>query len=485
MLYAFDTISRCMVSADEVSKNNIDEPFRYECLCCGEEVHIAAARSRKMVSHFRHLRGNSDKDCELYLGSLMQTGSGIESAIAVAQKRARSHAEILFDTEQQLFYFSISFSEEKIAEYQDGDCELLIRTGPDHIMKPTLINHFNFAPDSSVRFPLKLSSNVCSLSIRSRNDTVHTITTQYEVLKPIDFPTFFKFQTSNDDSSLAKRHTDGIIYTDTRYYGIATKKNHIEKLFHYYPDVSIGEIEEISTLGGTIYGAEIQISAVSSELRDTMQYFGYALRKEERITILWPPVFLVDGELRCPSNKLFFSSSFEIRPKSNITCDFEQITCTNDVYAIDCFDSLRISKTNGITTQVSFEKQNLPVSNVEPQNEITTFVKVQDDHEFFYWGKEGCRLLSPGSYHLTESSKIVRCKQTYPEIIYSLPIFQRPNAVKRLMDVRRYYNVSIAFSNDYIAGVHLSKVAEIYIEDCRRTGVINAKALEFIKAGLI
>ena len=64
MRVAFDTITRDKVSADEVAKNNIDEPFRYECLCCGEEVHIAATKSKKMVPHFRHLRGNSDKDCE-------------------------------------------------------------------------------------------------------------------------------------------------------------------------------------------------------------------------------------------------------------------------------------------------------------------------------------------------------------------------------------------------------------------------------------
>ena len=42
MLFAFDTISYDKVSAKEVARNNIDEPFRYECLCCGEEVHIAA-----------------------------------------------------------------------------------------------------------------------------------------------------------------------------------------------------------------------------------------------------------------------------------------------------------------------------------------------------------------------------------------------------------------------------------------------------------
>ena len=121
MQYAFDTIMRVMVSAEDVSKNNIDEPFRYECLCCGEEVHIAAARSSRMTPHFRHLRGNSDKDCELYLGGLFQTGTGIESAIDAAQKRAHSRAEIQYDTAQHVFYFAVSFSEEKIEEYQNKE----------------------------------------------------------------------------------------------------------------------------------------------------------------------------------------------------------------------------------------------------------------------------------------------------------------------------------------------------------------------------
>ena len=49
MQYAFDTITQQMVSADDVSKSNINEPFRYECICCGEEVHIAAAQSKKRL----------------------------------------------------------------------------------------------------------------------------------------------------------------------------------------------------------------------------------------------------------------------------------------------------------------------------------------------------------------------------------------------------------------------------------------------------
>ena len=53
------------------------------------------------------------------------------------------------------------------------------------------------------------------------------------------------------------------------------------------------------------------------------------------------------------------------------------------------------------------------------------------------------------------------------------------------MDVRKYYNVMMPYSDDLIDGIRLSKVAEIYVEDCRKTGIINTKALEYIKAGII
>ena len=70
MLQAFDTLLQRTVEAELAAKNRIDEPFRYECLCCGEEVYVAAAKSTKKAAHFRHRRGNSDRECELYLGRM-------------------------------------------------------------------------------------------------------------------------------------------------------------------------------------------------------------------------------------------------------------------------------------------------------------------------------------------------------------------------------------------------------------------------------
>lgn len=42
MYRAYDTMLQVPVSAHEAARNG-DEYYRYECLCCGEEVYIAAA----------------------------------------------------------------------------------------------------------------------------------------------------------------------------------------------------------------------------------------------------------------------------------------------------------------------------------------------------------------------------------------------------------------------------------------------------------
>ena len=484
MLVAFDTITRHMVSAEEVARNNIDEPFRYECLCCGEEVHIAAAKSKKRAPHFRHLRGNSDKDCELYLGGLLQTGTGIESAVAVAQKRAQSHADILFDVEQRLFYLEVSFAEDKLLEYQEGMYELMIKADSSHPMNPILINQTNFAPDAPVRFPLRLSSNTCHISIRSRKTEGNTRLSRYELLKQIEFPTFFKYRLTDGHDSITKRHTDGIIYTDTRYYAIATQKSHITKLSYYSPDVSVGTIEAAAALGGTIYGAEIIINEVSEELRDTMRYFGYFLRKAERITLLWPPSYTVDDMLRCKAGEIFLSASFELRPRSNISCDYNQISNEGELYTIRLTDLLRISQTNSML-QISSEQTGIPITKAEPIIEVARIVEIKEGHSFYLVGKEGYRLLAPGRYHLTDGEKIIQCVGNYPTVIYTPPATCSATPIKQLMSIRKYYNVVIPFSEDLIAGIQLSKVAEIYIEDCRNNGIINVKALEYIKAGRI
>ena len=190
MIQAFDVLLQIPVTADIAAKNRIDEPFRYECLCCGEEVYIAATNSTKKAPHFRHRRGNSDRECELYLGS-----TGIAGALNAAQKRTHSRTEIYFDIKQKIFYAAVSFPKEKLQEFEDKSCILEFHStynSPPY--EKVRINHQNFAPDSMVQFPLKLTTNDCYITISGANYRSH-----YEILSNNDFPTFFKIYFGNKD----------------------------------------------------------------------------------------------------------------------------------------------------------------------------------------------------------------------------------------------------------------------------------------------
>ena len=68
---AFDAVLQNEVDAAVIAKTPYrfwGEQFRYQCLCCGEEVYLAAADSSGLSPHFKHRKGNNDTECERYLG---------------------------------------------------------------------------------------------------------------------------------------------------------------------------------------------------------------------------------------------------------------------------------------------------------------------------------------------------------------------------------------------------------------------------------
>lgn len=475
MLQAFDTIMRCAVNAQEVAKNNIDEPFRYECLCCGEEVHIAAANSTLKSPHFRHLRGNSDRDCELYLGSI-----GIEGAITAAKKRAHERAEILFDTELKVFSLLISFPQEKIDEYERKGCTLEILSGQRNVKKETIrISRTNFSPDSPIEFPLNYSSSGCFIAINGVGIKAH-----YDILKPIDFPTFFKIKAASSYMGKAKRHTDGIIYTGFSYYVIADKRSSIEKLYHYN-SISVSGIDEIQTTEGSIWGTQIVINSILDyHLSNILAFCGYTLKKSESVTLLWPPSYTVDDTICCSSSKAILFSSFELRAKSNISCDLYALEKKNNLFFLTVLESINIRYEN-VEMQVS-PGQDVVVSNRTPiPTFVQTTVNVPENEDFYIIDKNIISKLSPGRHYLREYTKIVHYNHNYPCAIYIPKEKERTSTVGKLRDILQYYKVTIPFTEDLIDDIQVSKLAETYLENCRITGNINPRALEYIKAGVL
>ena len=115
----------------------------------------------------------------------------------------------------------------------------------------------------------------------------------------------------------------------------------------------------------------------------------------------------------------------------------------------------------------------------------TTKVEVTEPNSFYLIDSDGYRELPVGSYFLTQSSRIVKYKSNYPEIIYHSPEIISKSRIAILRDVLSYYKVTIPFDETLVGEYPLSVIAQTYLETCRISKRINSKALELIKAGIV
>lgn len=475
MQQAYDVLLQLPVYADAVAESKIDEPFRYECLCCGEEVYIAAAGSSKRSAHFRHRRGNSDKDCELYLGTV-----GITGAVNAAKARQHSRADIYFDYSQKLFFVSFSFSAEKLEEYATNSCILEFKAGfksPPY--ERIRINRQNFPPDSTVQLPLQLTSNDCFLSITNSSIQYHC-----QLLGENDFPTFFRIANTGLQSSRGKRIVNGKIYTAVSYYALAKKRNDLTKLKNYNPLVSISPIEEIDALGTTIFGAFIEIYSITSELRDLFEYFNYELVTSEEVALFWPPSWSENGITCIGQKTMFISSSFELVANSNISCDSSCLNQKQGVYEIDVAEPVSI-RFNNIDSSYAYRLPRIEISNKVIEQVENTVVKVSDEDVCFVINSCGYSELSEGKHRLSLSDRAVKYRGNYPIFSCSYPQKPQKSRVAILHDILTYYRATIPFEESLVLGYPLSTVARTYIEECKVLKQINIRALEYIKAGKI
>lgn len=475
MLQAFDTLLQRTVEAELAAKNRIDEPFRYECLCCGEEVYIAAAKSTKKAAHFRHRRGNSDRDCELYLGRM-----GIDGAQIAAIKRAHIRTEIYYNIKQKIFYVGILFPEEKLKEFESKSCTLEFFSAynlPPY--ESVTINQRNFAPDSMVFFPLKLTTNDCYIDISGTNYRM-----RYEILYNNDFPTFFKIQSGDDTDNRAKRIVGGKVYTGTLYYIIARDRKTIQKIAKHSECVSLSQIDEIDAFGSTIYGTNIQVSFVNAELHDLFSYFNFDLETAQRVSQLWPPIYSIDGVLCVNGKKVYLGSTFELVPYTNISCENDALKEFDGLFEVDLSCPVWIRYGN---VDIQIEQHQYHSLQLRESCEQITSAKadVTESGSFYLIDGDGYRELPVGRHFITASSKIVKYRSNYPMVIFTHPEPIPTSRIELLCDVLSYYKVTIPFNEQLVVGCYLSAVAQSYIEECRITNTINKKALDFIKAGKV
>lgn len=475
MLQAFDCLLQVSVSAETAAKSKADEPFRYECLCCGEEVYVAAADSKKRAAHFRHRRGNSDKDCDLYLGSV-----GIAGALNAAKRRSHNRTDIYFDYEEKIFYTSISFTEETLTEYEKSSCVLELRSGFNEPPYGSVkIHHCNFAADSMVFFPLRLTSNECYLSITNTEYNYH-----YKILRDNGFPTFFRIPAGDNTDFKAKRIVTGSIYSCTSYYVLASNCAELERFHEYREHLTLGNIEEIDCLGSTMYGAILKIESIDAELIKLFAYFNYDLCVAEEVIPLWPPMWTEDGVLCSSQNRIQLTSSFELVPNSNTTCDKQAISQREDLYDLNLATPIDIRYGN-INIHIESRVLQPLISPITIEYISLTTIDIPETERYFCVGNEGYRKLPSGKNRLTRSERVIKYRGNYPIMVCTYPQRTQKSRVAVLHDILTYYKVTTEFKECLIEHCSLSVIAQAYIEECRISKRINIRALEYIKAGKI
>ena len=308
MYRAYDTMLQVPVSAHEAARNG-DEYYRYECLCCGEEVYIAAAYSHYQSTHFRHRRGNNNKSCEKYMGQI-----GLHSNSIHRRKSCFERADFVFNPKLQTLNVSICFDNQELDHYAGQDAAFECRVG--YSSSPIIalkINRMNFAAQKSVLLPIDVFSNIYYLS-------ASTDATRYGkyISSSAVHPLFFR-ATEMDDGAIAKSVHSGLIYTDAEYYVLFHGEDQAVSFYNHAGVEPIETIRNVQMAGKNFWIAHVVIKELDSSLRNWLSGYGYFLIQSEKALVLWPPAFIENSIYLLPPGAVYLSTSFQLQAHANVS----------------------------------------------------------------------------------------------------------------------------------------------------------------------
>lgn len=467
MLRAFDTLLQMEVSANAAAANSDNEAFRYECLCCGEEVFLAAQDSVHKATHFRHRSGNNDKDCELYLGQY-----GIVPTSPSSRNRRTDRLEFYYQNLHKAFYMSFRFSNAEIEAYENANSCIEVRTSRNQ--KPFFskrINHTNFADDIPERFMLEVIASPYYIS-----NTVNNIKREYRLFSDKG-PTFFKIQGEESDFT-AKYIKSDSLYTSVKYFIAWPGQNTAQIYLSKVPGVEIEDFLQFKTMNNcTVWALIATFTDKNPKLDALLQSWGYDLNTAEQLTLLWPPAYENDETHFVSSNSIFVNSSFVLQASGNTNAASNTIHRIDDVITrIEVKDKLRILKKNAeLSVEVRPFSDEI-VSHVIHNLTAKKFV-VPDEGTFYCYSSFGVERLSPGQIvFLTETSSIVEYCGNYIFAVILLPREEGTSLSEKIQDAVSYYWVSIPYEKE-MSEVQLKEILE-HLPNGADTGYANKAVLD-------
>lgn len=471
MLRAFDTLLQTTVSANAAAANSDNEAFRYECLCCGEEVFLAAQDSVYKATHFRHRSGNNDKNCELYLG---QYGTVPTSPLTRSKKQDR--VEFYYKNTHKAFFISFRFSDAEISAYESSGACLEVRSS--RTLRPFLtqgINHTNYHDDSPEAYMLEMYASPYYIS-----NTLNNIKREYSLFGTTG-PTFFKVQGEDADFT-AKYIKSKSLYTNIKYFIAWPGQNTAQIRLAKVPGVLIDELLQFKTMNNCTVWALVATFTNKNPLLDALlQTWGYDLSTSEELTLLWPPAYESDETLHVPAGKVFVFSSFVLQAYGNTnmpTCAIHKVD--DSITEIEIGEKLRILKKNAEMSVVTTEL----VSKYITQNikYITTekFV-VPESGKFYRFSSCGVEKLSSGQVvFLTATSSVVEYCGNYISTVITLPK-EEISLSQRMLDALSYYWVAIPFEKE-IENYYPETISK-YLHESKAKGHINKAVLALFEEG--
>lgn len=476
---AFDVILQSEVDATVIAKTSYyvtGNRFRYQCLYCGEEVYLAAAESNEKTPHFRHRRGNNDKDCEQYLGQ----PEAIEHYVSI-RKNKQEHIEFYFNKERMTFEVGVAFSEEELRDYEQNKNNIAISAKV--CTEPFLsvpINKSCFTPDETQYFTLSVYSNNYYVSF-SANKKVYSYP---DVIKRDGRLNIYKVRLQD---KRVKLHRTDVLYTETIYIAMSEDENFIRELKGLENSVFVEEQFKFHTIGIDFYGITFSIKNADYFLNLFFQKNDYQIEISESLDILWPPVYTVDSDFVCNDDEIYVSSSFKLISHGNINIDDSLIQKVDDnLLKILINDPIIIYEKNiDVSIMKSIMQNDEPICVATDTVYMSKYI-VPDKYDYFLFDNDGCtRLIAGTTIYLSEKDKIIGYKNGHiKEIIHGYPL-EKENPEKVIFDILKYHPQSEKYVLDEFIDVTPSEVAMSYLESCYRSGRINTVVKHYIKEDLI
>lgn len=467
---AYDILFQTIVNAEDAIENQIDDEFRYQCLCCKKEVYLAAKDSIHKSVHFRHKTGDNDiVKCDKYIdGNQYKRHFG----------NTDLYFDIYFSSRKKIFLASVKIKNNKIDEYRSNGLKLYIITDKkENAITEFPINETHFSKNIRNEIPINLYSNVYYPKIG--NEIYGTP----QMLFSKHYPTVFKILGKDEKDFISKLVKSRVLYTQNKYFFVYNNSNFDLEWVNENVDIKIINQFDFDTMGKHFKGVVIIIDKKGQEIEDFFKRYGYSIETAETLSILWPPACENMGVLNIESKDIYVSSSFELIEHRNTNSnDLNKIDIDKNISKIHIEESLKIESRNiKETIQIAnnFLVRTPLFPDIQKQELFTA-----SHNNFFIIDADGIKNMRVGEKaYLIAGTYIIEVDRNNYILRYIYPKTEDEISVEMILkDILKHYWVEVEYG-DLKDSENLTIVK--YQNKCKQNGKINKCIRDYIEKGIL